>query len=204
MKNEILETARQAVKNWWVSILIGVLSIALGVWCAFTPDSTLVALTIVFIVAFLISGILEIVFAVTNRGLEGWGWNLAGGILDLILGILLMALPLPVITIVLVYFVGFWLLIRSVWGIGTASDLSRWRVKGWGWLLALAILGVIASFFFFISPIFGGGMIVWFASLAFVFYGVFRIYLGIWLKSLRDNVGKVADRIREFRDDVGV
>lgn len=202
MKNEILETARRAVKNWWVSILVGILAIVLGIWCAVTPDTTLVALTIVFIVAFLISGIFEIVFAVSNRDMSGWGWSLAGGILDLILGILLMALPLPVITIVLVYFVGFWILIRSIWGIGTASDLSRWKVKGWGWMLALAILGVIAAFFFFISPVFGGGMIVWFAAFAFVFYGVFRIYLGIWLKSLKNHAGEVADRIEEFRNDM--
>ena len=202
MKNELLETARRTVKNWWVSVLVGVLAVILGIWCMATPDSTLVALTMVFVVMFLLSGMFEIVFAVTNRNVQGWGWSLAGGILDLLLGILLAALPLPVITLVLVYFVGFWLLIRSIWAIGLASDLSHWRNSGWGWLLALAILGVIFSFVFFLSPIFGGGMIVWFASFAFLAYGIFRIFLGIKLKSFKNDIHDVAERIDEIRHDM--
>ena len=202
MKNEIFETARRAVKNWWVSILIGVLAVILGIWCMVTPDTTLVALTMVFVVAFLVSGIFEIIFAVGNRSMQGWGWALAGGILDLLLGILLLALPLPVITLVLIYFVGFWLLIRSIWAIGIASDLSHWKNSGWGWLLALAILGVIFAFLFFLSPMFGGGMIVWFASFAFLFYGIFRIYLGFRLKSFKNDVDGAADTIREIRDNL--
>lgn len=202
MRNELIETARRAVKNWWVSILIGVLALVVGVLCLTTPDSTLLALSMVFVVVFLLSGILEIVFALSNRDMQGWGWGLAGGILDLILGILLLTLPLPVITLVLIYFVGFWLLIRSIWGIGIASDLSRWKGSGWGWLLALAILGIIFSFLFFISPVFGGGMIVWFASFAFLFYGIFRIYLGIRLKSFKNDIDGAADTIKEIRKDL--
>lgn len=201
MKKSILQEARRIVKNWWVSVLVGVLAIILGIWCAATPDSTLVALTMVFVVAFLVSGVFEIIFAVGNRGIQGWGWGLAGGIIDLILGILLVSMPLPVITLVLIYFVGFWLLIRSIWGIGLAADLSRLRGSGWGWLLALAIFGVIFAFLFFLSPLFGGGMIVWFAVLAFLFYGIFRIYLGIRLKSMNKNIEKVAEDLEDIREE---
>jgi len=97
-----------------------------------TPDATLVALTILFIVAFLVSGIFEIILAVGNRDRRGWGWALAGGILDLVLGIILMVIPPVMTTLVLIYFVGFWLLIRSVWAIGFASDLSHVKNSGWG------------------------------------------------------------------------
>ncbi|MDR0954972.1 MAG: DUF308 domain-containing protein [Rikenellaceae bacterium] len=200
MKNETVEIARRAVKNWWVSVLIGVLAIALGIWCTATPDSTLVALSLAFIVVFLMSGILEIAFAATNSGTQGWGWNLAGGILDLLLGFLLMTFPLAEISLVLVYFVGFWLLIRSIWGIGAATDLSRLKTKGWGWLLTLAILGVIFSFLFFVSPMLGGAMVVWLAGCAFIFYGLFRIYLGVWLQSLHNNVGEVAREIEKIEE----
>ncbi len=194
MKNEIVVTVQRAARNWWVSVLIGVLALALGIWCLFAPGATLAALSLVFVVGFIISGILEIVFAVTNRGLDGWGWSLAGGIVDLLIGIALAVLPLAVITVVLIWFVGFWLLIRSILGIGMAADLHRWGVRGW--LLAVAILGVVAAFLFFLSPAFGGGTIVWLAACAFVFYGIFRIWLGVRLYSLHRNVEVITERIR--------
>lgn len=106
-------------KYWWLSLLVGIISIIMGVWSLVTPDTTLVALTIFFIAMFFISGITDIVYALYNRKTSNnWGWALAGGIIDIILGVLLVSLPLPVITTMLVYFVGFWILFRSVLALG--------------------------------------------------------------------------------------
>jgi uncharacterized membrane protein HdeD (DUF308 family) len=180
---------KQKTKYWWASLLIGILAIAIGIWCLLTPDVTLVALTMLFIVAFFITGIIDIVYAITNRNiLLGWGWNLAGGIIDIILGILLVMLPLPLITTFLVYFVGFWILFRSVWTIGTSIDLQKMGVKGWGWLLALAIIGILFSILFILSPIFSGAFIVAFISIAFMVYGIFRIYYSFKLKSVNNKL----------------
>ncbi|MDR2039922.1 MAG: DUF308 domain-containing protein [Bacteroidales bacterium] len=188
----LIHSVKQAVKYWWVSLLVGILALILGIWSIATPDVTLVALTYVFIFAFFISGILEIVFAISNREIHsGWGWTLASGIIDLLFGILLLALPLPLITTILIYFVGFWILFRSIWAIGDSVQLQRFGVKGWGWLLAFAILSIIFSFFFLISPMFGGVFIVAFVSVAFISYGIFRIYLSIKLRSLHKDVEKI-------------
>jgi len=40
-------------------------------------------------------------------------------------------------------------------------------------------------------------MIVWFAALAFIAYGFFRIYLGVRLRTLHNDLGEVA---RELED----
>ena len=61
----------------------------------FSPLSSYVALSIVFSISMLISGILEIIFSLSNRkGVPSWGWYLVGGIIDLILGIYLIAYPM--------------------------------------------------------------------------------------------------------------
>lgn len=191
MKNDLFYSAKKAVKFWWVSILIGLLAVALGIWFVFTPLTTLVALAIVFAAAFLVSGIFEIIFAISNKNvLKGWGWTLASGIIDLMFGLILIAMPIDVLTLLLAYFVGFWVMFQSIWAIGTSAELQRNGVKGWGWLMALAILGVIMSFIFIMSPVFATGFIIALVSISFISYGCFRIYLGCKLKSLHNEMEK--------------
>ncbi|WP_029906556.1 HdeD family acid-resistance protein [Prevotella sp. 10(H)] len=198
MKNDLFYSAKQAVKYWWVSILIGLLAVGLGIWCLITPLSTLVALTMVFAVAFFVSGIFEIAFAISNKKvLKAWGWTLASGIIDLVFGIILIAMPVEVIALVLVYFVGFWVMFQSIWAIGTSAELQRNGVKGWGWLMALAILGVIMSFVFILSPAFTTGFIIALISISFIAYGIFRIYLGVKLKSLHNDMDEIEKMNRE-------
>lgn len=188
---DLVEEMRGAVRHWWTSLIIGLLAVVLGVWCFFTPLATLGALTMLFIVAFFVSGLFEVVFAVGNRRMRGWGWTLAGGIIDLLLGVMLAASPAPAATAVLIYFVGFWIMLRSVWAIGWTSELGSVGVRGWGWLLALAIVGFIFSLvFIFSSPIFGGVFVVAFFSTAMIFYGIFRIWLAVKLKAVKDAVSE--------------
>ncbi|MCD7971243.1 MAG: HdeD family acid-resistance protein [Candidatus Azobacteroides sp.] len=201
MKNDLLVNAGRAVKYWWVSVLIGILAIIVGIWCLATPDTTLVALSIVFMVSFLVGGIFEIIFAVSNRdNISGWGFALAGGIIDLLFGILLVALPLGLTATFLIYFVGFWIMFRSIWGIGTAIDFKKAGGNDWGWLVAFAVLGVIFAFAFILSPAFGAGVIIALVSFAFIFYGIFRIYMGIKLKSWHNRIDNVKDRIDNVKE----
>ncbi len=189
MKN-VIEGVKSTVNNWWISLVIGIIAIILGIWCMFTPVATLAALTIVFVVAFFISGIAEIVFAVQNRKIMyGWGWALTGGILELLLGCMLLAIPAPAITAVLIYFIGFWIMFRSIWAIGAASELQKYGVKGWGWMLTIAILALLFSIIFiFSSPLFGGTFVVIFFCIAMLVYGIFRIYMAMMLKSIKNAI----------------
>lgn len=192
MKNDLFFSVKQAVKYWWVSLLIGLLAIGLGIWCLVSPWATIAALAIVFAVSFFVSGIFEIIFAFSNKNtLKGWGWTLVSGIIDLLFGIMLISMSPAVIAIVLSYFVGFWLMFQSIWGIGSAAELQRNRVKGWGWLMALAILGVLMSFLFIMSPALTSGFIVSLVSISFVAYGIFRIYLGVRLRSLHKEMDEL-------------
>lgn len=189
MKNDLFYSVKQAVKYWWVSLLIGLLAIGLGIWCLVSPWATIAALAIVFAISFLVSGVFEIIFAFSNKNtLKGWGWTLTSGIIDLLFGIMLISMSPAVIAIVLSYFIGFWLMFQSIWGIGSAAELQRNGIRGWGWLMALAILGVLMSFLFIMSPALTTGFIVSLVSISFVAYGIFRIYLGVKLRSLHKEM----------------
>ena len=192
MENQFLDSVKNAVKYWWSSLLLGILAIILGIWAVATPDVTLVTLSYLFVWAFFIGGILEIVFAVSNKNmLSGWGWTLSSGIIDILFSILLMAMPLPVITTIFIYVIGFWIMFRSIWTIGESVELQKLGVPGWGWMLALGILSVLFSILFIMSPIFSGAFIVVLVSIALIIYGIFRIYLSFKLKSIHKYIKKI-------------
>lgn len=195
MKNQlIIESVKEAVRLWWVSLLVGIVAIILGIWTFTTPDRTFVAITYVFILAFFVGGISEIIFSIANRNtLVGWGWSLASGIIDILFAIILLSIPVQIITLLLIYFVGFWIMFHAIWTIGEAVELQRFGVKGWGWLLVFGILSIIFSVMFIFSPMFGGVFIIAFISIALITYGIFRIYLSLMLKSMHKYIAKLEE-----------
>ena len=92
--NELVGGLGYAVKNWWMSLLLGLLYIAVALCLLFAPVSSYVALSVIFSISILVSGILEIFFAAGNKKtISSWGWYLAGGIIDLLIGIYLVFYP---------------------------------------------------------------------------------------------------------------
>lgn len=184
MKNDLFISVKQAVKSWWVSPLVGIIAIFLGLWCISNPGETLAVLGILFIAGFLISGFFEIIFSILNRNiLKGWGWTLASGIINILFGLILLSIPIGTIA-VLLFLVGFWVMFQSIWSISSAIELQRNGIKGWGWLLAFGILGLILSFILIVNPVFAATFIIYLLAFTLLSYGIMRIYLGFKLKSV--------------------
>ena len=180
-----METQIKAIaRNWWLELIMGILFIAVGVWVVFTPATSYAALSIFFAITFLITGIMETSIAFSSREyVEGWGWSLAGGIVDTLVGLLLVSKPAFTMT-VLPYYVGFALLFRSSLAIGLSFELSRLKVQDWGILLFIGITGLILSLIMIWNPVFAGLTIVTYTAMAFISIGIFKIYLSFRLKKL--------------------
>ncbi len=190
MENPISQKIDHAVKNWWLSLIIGILFAAMGIWMLLTPMATFAALVILFSVFMFTSGVFEIAFAVSNhRAIRGWGWYLVVGIIDLLLGGYLMFHPgLTAIIIPLV--IAFWLMFRGFTAIGFAIDARSIGLRGWGWYLAMGSLAVGCSLLVIWQPVSGMVAATLMAALAFLFIGIFRILLSVDLHSLSKNAGK--------------
>lgn len=190
MENHLLSSIKRAVKNWWVSLLVGIIAVLLGTWCLFTPLTTFVALTLIFVICFFIGGISEIVFAVSNRNvLRNWGWSLAMGIIDFIFAIVLLS-NMEIAPILFCYLIAFWILIQSIWAVGMSLDLQQYKGIGWGWLLALSILGILFALVLLFQPAIAGLFAAYIIAFSFLSYGIFRIYLAFRLKSLHKYLPK--------------
>src|SRR6516162_4375996 len=92
----LLGGAAEAVGAFWcrgwsgffLELLSGVLSIVVGLLFLRAPVGALAALTLLVACFLLVGGIFKVVLALSYR-FAAWGWALAGGIIDVILGVLI-------------------------------------------------------------------------------------------------------------------
>ena len=184
MENSTRKLIKNSIKYWYLPLVLGIVFIIVGIWVSNTPLSSYLTLSFLFAFTFLIGGIIEIIYALSNRNsTESWGWLLASGILGLLLGILLIA-NLSISMIVLSLYVGFWILFYSIIGIGRSIDLKKYSSKRWGYLMFTSILGLILSLIIIWNPLFGGLTIVFYTALAFIILGALNIVLAFELRKL--------------------
>jgi uncharacterized membrane protein HdeD (DUF308 family) len=82
----------RAAPGFWWSLISAVLGIVIGVWLLAQPVAGALSLTFLLVVFFLIEGAVSIMFALEHkRELSGrWGWMLTSGIVDLVLGAMIL------------------------------------------------------------------------------------------------------------------
>lgn len=183
---EIIESTKRKVKYWWVSLIIGILAFIVGILCSIQPFLTVGMLTIFFIANFIVSGIMEIIFAISNKdNLQQWGWTLAGGIVDLIFAVLLIAMPIGSI-IVFIFFVGFYILLQAFMAIWGSLTLKQIGLEKWWYFLILAILGVILGIIMILNIKFAISFITIIFAASLICYGLFRIFYAFKLRKLKD------------------
>jgi uncharacterized membrane protein HdeD (DUF308 family) len=169
----------------------------LGVYVFITPLASYLALSLIFSISFLVSGILEIAFSIANRKeLNSWGWYLAGGILYTLFGLILVSRP-EISIATLPFVVGFFLLFKSANALAWAFDLKNMGVPGWGNIAIVAVLCLIFSFILLWNPLFAGLSLVVWTGLAFLLTGFASIMLSFHLKKMKDIPGKISDDLKQ-------
>ncbi len=135
-----------------LNIIAGVLLIAAGVYCLCNQDIAALTAGLMVGIFMLVSGVIEIVvFVATSGVLFGSGWLLLDGILTVILSLFLLfnqwftMMSLPLLFTV-------WLLFSGISRFVSAFDLRAFGVRGWGWVLAIGILLILAGFLCMMDP----------------------------------------------------
>lgn len=192
----VISQAVSIIKNWWVFSLSGILLIVGSIWVFFTPVESYVALAWLFSVLVLANGISYVYFSISNhKELEGWGWYLAGGIFEIILGVVLIYYP-NLSIMMLPLFVGFWFMFRGAQIVAASLELKKYGFLDWGWLMLFGIALSIMSFFMILDPLFGFFNIVYLTSLALLLFGVSNIMISLKLKKIKS---KTIDKVEEFK-----
>ena len=196
MRESIFKTFNDTIKHWYIPAIVGSIFIVVGIYTFASPATSYVALSILFSLSFLFSGISEIVFSLTNRNeMDNWGWVLAFGILTTVIGGLLLSNP-AVSMATLTFYVGFLILFRSISALSFSLDLKDYGIGDWGALMALGVIGLIFSIIMIWNPAFAGMTIVIWTGLAFITTGIFSLYMAFKLKKLNELPQKMSEDLK--------
>ena len=188
MSTTIFKEIKEAVTYWWLLLLTGLILVAVGIWVFASPATAYLSLSILFGASILSIGFFEIVFAISSRkSLQGWGWTLASGLLDIVIGTYLLSYP-AVTMAILPFVLGFWLLFRGFSAIGFSFELKSYGDLNWGWFLTFAIGIIFFAFMILAVPAFGVANIIAWTGLSFIFAGVFRITLSFKLRKWKTAI----------------
>ncbi len=188
MENHFVKSLKNSIKHWYLPLISGLIFIVMGLFTFMHPLESYVALSFLFSLTFLVSGISEIFFSVTNKNsMDNWGWTLGFGLINFVVGILLLIHPEISLT-TLPLFIGLLVLFRSIGAIGYSLELKNYKVKDWTYLLVLGIIGIIFSFLLIGNPIFAGMTIVVLTGISLITTGLFSLFISFKLKKLNNLI----------------
>ncbi len=187
----LLESIKGTINNWWVYLLAGILFIVTGIIVFCDPKASFISIALLFGILLFVVGIMQTVVAVSSRDIiRGWGWDLAFGIIDIILGVYFIC-NLTITVIALPFIFGFWLMLKGFYLFAFAFQLKDIEVKGWGWILTGAILTIILSLLVIFHPFSGALVIVYLVGITFLVIGIFYLMLSFRLRSLKKEIAKL-------------
>lgn len=186
-----LEHSKNALKYWWMILILGVTLFAIGVLIFAYPVATYLSLTLLFGIAIFFSGLANLALSTLNRNIiTSRGWLIAGGIFEMVIGFILMIFP-AISAQTLPVFLGFWLLLRSMNLIGMGSDMYSLSIPGSGWNLFTGILLMICSLVILFQPLLYGteAVVIW-VGVSFLVAGVSAFTLALQLKGVHKHFNR--------------
>lgn len=170
---------REVTWGWWLALLIGVVSIIVGIIVIAKPSNSLATLAVIFGIFILVDGIVELVAALSaqtqNRGLLA-----VIGVISVIAGVLLIRHPLGGVRAVALL-IGIWLIAAGLVRFVAAFEAPENRLWRIGVSLVLAIVGVVIV----ASPHIGYATLALITGIGFICYGIGMTALGWAMHVLR-------------------
>ena len=191
MKNKLLqrvETSKKMIRFWWATSVVGVLMIILGlVMMIFPTISYLVLSSIVGVVIF-VSGISNLALAANSHNIMvGKVWVFANGIVEALLGFILM-FSVAVSELILPVLLGLWMLFKALNIIGVSDDMSILEMPGASWTMLMGILTLLCAFIVISQPlIFGATAVVLWSSIALIILGATLFLYSLQLKKMHHH-----------------
>ena len=170
-------TVDRSIRHWWVFLLRGILFLLVGIYLLASPVSGYLALSFLFGLIILLTGIAELLRAYQDRGTGNRGWHLFIGLVDILLGLILVS-HLAARMIILRIMMGFYFLFKGITVLTFRSFFSR---SAW-WLILGGLIVIIFVFMIWFNPVFGAASVLIFTALAFILTGILNINLGLRLK----------------------
>lgn len=156
-------------KAWWVVLVIGILMVISGFAYWFFPAIGYAVASVMFGWLLIAAGIVQLCVSSGPNRPRGWGWWLAGGVIDMFIGFMLVR-SVTLAEAVFPYFIAF---VFIFWGVSALVGSVMGRGRKYWWLqLINGILLLLIGFFFLEAGYLQNMINVSFlTSLAFIYWG---------------------------------
>ena len=156
-------------RYWWVILLAGILMVICGFTYWFWPVAGYAVASQIFGWLLILVGVIQLLQSSGPHAGRGWGWWLAGGVIDMFIGFMLVR-NVTLAEAVFPYFIAF---VFIFWGVGALVGAVNSRARKYWWLqLINGILLLLIGFFFLEAGYLENMVNVSFlTSLAFIYWG---------------------------------
>lgn len=161
----------RSLRHWWIFLLRGILFILVGIYMICSPATGYAAIGVFFGLTILLTGIAELLRVTSDKNSGDRGWHICWGIIDILLGIVLLSHLATSVAIVRII-VGLWFLLRGITLISFARLAKTWVITLGG--IITAIFGLMIIF----NASFGSMTVIVFMAFAFIIMGIFNAWIG--------------------------
>lgn len=172
-------------KAWWAVLCIGILMVICGFAYWFFPETGYAVASVLFGWMLILAGFVQLCVSANANRPRGWGWWLAGGVIDMFVGFMLVR-NVFLAEAVFPYFIAF---VFAFWGVGAlVSAVSQQGHRYWWLYIINGILLLVISFFFIDAGYWQNmEMISFLVSLAFIYWGFSVAMLSYDLKPVKNK-----------------
>lgn len=167
-------------RNWWALLLLGIVSIIVGIIMIMRPGGSTWVIAVVLAIYLVVSGIVSLVRAFAH-GLPGGvrALFIISGIIGLLLGLLMFRFGPEEKVEIFGIFVGVWFLFSGILQLVNSGSATG----GKGWAIFSGIVYLLAGIVLLVNP-WAVEIFVWIAGIWLVVLGLFEIISSFQVKSL--------------------
>ena len=178
------EMMKDVADHWGLIVVMGVLSVILGILAIVYPGATIVTVSIFFAAWLFVSGIFSLIGSFSRDGDTGSRvLSAILGVLSIIVGFALLRTPFQSVE-VFIFVIGIFFLIQGV--MTFVSAFARKAGRNWG--ILSGILGVIAGLIVLIYPISSAVTLALIGGIWLVILGVMQVIAGIQLRNAGSRI----------------
>ncbi len=174
-------------RRWWLFLLDGVVGIIFGILALVWPAITLLVLIRLFGLLALFSGIVGVFSSIGSAGTRRpWGWQLATGLLGILIGLVILRWPGET-ALILLALVGVWAIGSGI--IKIVSAFADHEVIPNAWLFALSgVISVLFGIAMFAWPAVGLLTLVYLVGIYAIVFGIIDCVIAFQVRSLPERV----------------
>ena len=178
MTNKDYEKTEFLIKRWWLSLIVGIVAVAIGFIILVNPVTSYYIFAIWLGAAIFVSGLFGLILSTGSKNyFVRRGWIIVANIADIIIGLILMFNAI-ISEVFMPTLLGFWLLYRGATMLTQGFDLRDYGIRDAGWVIFYAALIIaLAIAILWLPMTFGIEAVILFIAIAVITYGISTISL---------------------------